>query len=120
MPTIIESDQTATTSTRNPYFQNHKGRTRGTKNYLPKIQIRRELEKVYTLMGGDKGLYAFAVAEPKAFYELFCKIYATWEIKQDVSAGEPIRVIVYGKDGQTMEITQGQQPITISTDPETE
>ena len=120
MSTIIEHDQPAATSTPNPYFQNHKGRTKGTKNYLPKIQIRRELEKVYTLMGGDKGLYAFAVNEPKAFYELFCKIYATWEIKQDISAGEPIRVIVYGNNGQTMEITQGQPAITVSPEPVSE
>ena len=121
MPTLIE-DATQPHKT-NSYFPHHgPGRPKGSKNYVPRVQIRRELEKVYQLMGSEQGLWAWAQTDEgkSKFYELFCKIYATWEIKQDVSAGEPIRVIVYGKDGQTMEITQGQPVMSLPNETETE
>ena len=100
------------------------GRPKGTRNKLPSVQIRHELERVYLRMGGFDSLYQYASSEegkPK-FYEWFVKIFAAYELKETTTTTEPIRVLVYGPTGQCTEMlgppAQTDTPPGIDNGPE--
>ena len=107
MPTLIESTSPTNHSVPSHYFPNAPGRRLGSKNTKRYINVRAEMEKVYKLLGSEKGLYANALTDKGRghFYELFCKIFASFDLKDTEQTKEPIRVLVYGSDGSHIEIS---------------
>ena len=112
MPTLINPATQQENQQVSKYFPNASGRPVGSKNRLPSVQIRHELERVYERMGGFDGLFRFANSEEGRgkFYEWFVKIFAAYELKEP-GGKDPIRVIVYGKEGHAVEIL-GPSPIS--------
>ena len=82
------------------------GRPVGSRNRLPRVQYRAEIDKVYKLLGGVDGLWKWAHENPKEFYPLILKVMATYELKDAEALAEPIKVLIMQVDGSTREVSK--------------
>ncbi len=73
------------------------------------------METVYQLLGGTQSLWEWAQTEQgkKEFYPLVLKVLASYEMKLEQTKTEPIRVVVYGQQGQQVSISGSPNPVTI-------
>lgn len=84
---------------------NRNGRKPGSKNKGVSISIRREIEKVYDLMGSDGGLWEWAHEHKSEFYPLALKILASYEIKRDAGDGEQAVTIIVSGSPDPIDVT---------------